>query len=907
MARRTPIFLQRILLAFATLAGITAPAAQGQTTYVWNNSGTLWDSTSSWTPNGYPGLAMAMNDLALFDPSGGGSAASQPAVDGTFTFQQLTVANTSTLGNYTFQNSDPNNPGSLVLSASAPLGGVQIRGVGVTTFNGPSIAGFSSTNLAFLSVGHSTGLTLTGTSVANTNIGSTMVQGGTLTVDNSSINTLNRLSLGINNLYLQDGGRFVLKANSAGGTVAVTTGGTGSGPVGLLNLASGNTTVEISLAGTQTGQTILQFGGYAPSNTPAATVNYVLDAPAGSGLTLGGPGQYDPKIQFNQTTNLVVGALLKTNSSGTGMGANSQGVAFVNGTAFASWNGTSVVALVGTPVDSIGSNGQTPLSMAPMNGNVTFTPDAGGMTNLTTTITISSIKLNITSSMETSLNLGSNVGLNVITLLLPGSNNYSITGASGSRLFNPASGSGIKTVYVTDPTTVLSVGVNMGSTMFPFAKSGPGILALTGTTDQLNQTSGAKIYLDDGVLRAAPGTNLGTNNVLSFRGGVLEITNGGTFVRGLGNSNGNVNWDSGNGTLDGGSGGFSAFSQNALVNIGSGAALTWGQQYFVQDGSALKFGSVASDSTVIWQNNLALDSGTAGAYAIREIQVTLGTGTTGDKTQITGQITGSSSTDLIKTGTGTLELANPAGNTYAGNTLIAGGTLLVSNTTSGTSATGTGAVTVGSGGTLAGTGYIVPAAGKGVTVLPGGTLAPGSPAGILTVAAPVSLQTGSVFSWTLTNPSPSPDLGGMINTGASNGTTGQQSRLTVTGTGNTLTAGDITFKITEQGVTLAAGQTYSWLVSDTGGSPVLGNVTFDLTSAPDFTALVGTEVLSLQTSGNNVYLNLAPVPEPAAGLLVAAAGVILTFLYKRTPVTQGVGERFCAHPRSNDNRCHPFV
>jgi autotransporter-associated beta strand protein len=855
--------------AAAVILLAAAATARGQTTYAWTNAGTAWNDPAAWATLSGPGTqypGFAADDIAEFVPQVGGLTATNPVVGGAFGFQQLVVGNTPALGTTTFTGS-----GTITLSTAAPLGGLTVRGLGTTTFAGPSIAGAGASNFAVLAVGHGAGLTLTGSSVANANIGSAAVQGGTLTVDNAGTNTLNRLSLGGNNLYLLDGGTLDYRANPAGGTAALSTSTTG------LNFTSGDTTVRITLAAAPTGQTVLQFGGYTRGLMTGSTVNFVLAAPAG--VTLGGAGATDPRVTFTSNSNLTDGQLLLANSFG-GAGGNARGLAFVNGTDFAAWNSArqTVVAVAATPKSS------STLSGTGTTGNVVFTPDAaGGTTTLTagTNTATSSIKLDVPAG-QTTLDLGS-FTLNTIGLLLPGPNDYAITGGSAARLFGGTGGTGNKIVYVTQPTTTLSVGVSM-SFNFPVTKSGPGTLALTGTTDQLSLSTTdptRAVYLNGGVLRAAPGVNFGTNNVLEFRGGVLEITNGGTYTRPVGTAVGAVNWNLTTNTFDAGSGGFSAVTQDVTINLGgTGTTLTWGDSTgsFVQDGSALLFGSPTSSRTVTWQNPLALDAGTPGVYAAREIGVTRGTGTAADRTSLTGLVTGSSSTDLMKSGTGVLELARPGGNTYAGNTLVFAGTLLASNTTAGTSATGTGAVTVGSGGTLAGTGFVAPQGGKRVTVLAGGTLAPGNPTGLLTVTAPVNLAAGATLAWTLADPTPS---SAAANSGTSS-PAGLRSQLAVGGAGNTVTAGGLTFRITETTTpTFVPGQTYSWLVADTGATPTLGAVTFDLSAAPDFARYGGASALSLQPSGTAVYLNFTPVPEPQAVLVVAAVVTVAMVIVGR--------------------------
>jgi len=93
---------------------------------------------------------------------------------------------------------------------------------------------------------------------------------------------------------------------------------------------------------------------------------------------------------------------------------------------------------------------------------------------------------------------------------------------------------------------------------------------------------------------------------------------------------------------------------------------------------------------------------------------------------------------IWKSGGGTMQLTNSA-NTYAGDTTVSEGVLLVTNVSG--SGTGTGIVTVNSGGALGGTGIInTSTTNSSVTVASGGSLSPGTSAGTLTF----TLGTGSL-------------------------------------------------------------------------------------------------------------------------------------------------------------------
>src|SRR5207244_2970383 len=92
---------------------------------------------------------------------------------------------------------------------------------------------------------------------------------------------------------------------------------------------------------------------------------------------------------------------------------------------------------------------------------------------------------------------------------------------------------------------------------------------------------------------------------------------------------------------------------------------------------------------------------------------------------------------------GTNSLILTGANTYAGNTAVNGGTLVVNNTSG--SGTGANSVTVNPGGTLGGTGTV---AGP-VTVFSGGRIGAGASAGTLTVTNGLELTSGGTNIWEL--------------------------------------------------------------------------------------------------------------------------------------------------------------
>jgi autotransporter-associated beta strand protein len=281
-----------------------------------------------------------------------------------------------------------------------------------------------------------------------------------------------------------------------------------------------------------------------------------------------------------------------------------------------------------------------------------------------------------------SLDITGSGSLSTTAILLAGSRDFTIRNTGGGTGGLTAA-SGNRFVHVWNPDVTLNVGVSLGSGT-QLIKAGDGFVALTGTSSQIGATN---YTLNGGTLRASTTNFPNDTGGLRLRGGVLEITGGGTLARTLGTGTaGSVNW-SGNATsatspTDRGSGGFSAFGSAASVNLNGGATLEWnGTTGFVADGYALIFGSTKSDARLTFLNpiNLGLPPANQG-YTLREIRVIDNANSTGDVTTLAGAITSSAGAgtlvDLLKTGGGTLELT--ATNTYVGGTFATGGTLRLS-------------------------------------------------------------------------------------------------------------------------------------------------------------------------------------------------------------------------------------
>ena len=190
-------------------------------------------------------------------------------------------------------------------------------------------------------------------------------------------------------------------------------------------------------------------------------------------------------------------------------------------------------------------------------------------------------------------------------------------------------------------------------------------------------------------------------------------------------------------------GGFAAYGGTRTVTLTprAGNTLNWSQttptanDFFMNSAAPLILNAADADSAIVLTsastNMILLGAGN------RVIQVNDNPAVSTDGAVIAMRLSNTSTAcNLVKTGPGTLTLT-ATNNDWGGNTIVSNGTLIVngsilSNSTS---------VTVCNGATLGGTGMI----GRAVSVLSGGTLAPGVAAqqGTLVINGSLSMNGGS--------------------------------------------------------------------------------------------------------------------------------------------------------------------
>ena len=542
--------------------------------------------------------------------------------------------------------------------------------------------------------------------------GALVLSGGTFKLDNTATNNTDRLrnatstSTGLDPI---GGGIFQLIGNSAANTTETIgrvqlAAQTGAASPFRTKARAGELRIGVVHRSGASFATALTLQGYerdATSEPPLDTVEFSATDGAGAALNLGSTGN-NPRIAIATLPIPLSNGLFDNNtgsaSTGWAVTRTTIGLAFATQTAVA--NGVSAVATTATWTSDT-------------NANVLL---SGSQSIPATAFSLHSLR--ILPGAGQSLSIAATGTLDVKGIILTGANDFSITGAGALAGATP------RYVFVDTAPLALTLGVDVGNTA-PLVKGGDGTLILTSTA---NPASTQTFAINRGVVRSALNTLPGGE--LRLRGGVLEIAGGGTFNRplldGTGiSAPGTVNWSNVQliGTVpaptktdaDRGSGGFAAIGANVIVDLAAPGAtpIAWEDKGFVQSGHALVLGSRTATAKVTLLDNVNLTSADITInFNAREIRADDNPASSADRAVIAGAVSGTVHNDLLKTGSGTLELA--AANTFAGMAFVQAGTLVVSGSTSGIG------VEVMSGATLAGGG-----ATTSILLDSGAALAPG--------------------------------------------------------------------------------------------------------------------------------------------------------------------------------------
>ncbi len=623
------------------------------------------------------------------------------------------------------------------LTLPAPLGAgnnggaLVVRGTKTQTLNG-----IISINKDVI-VGHGASLKLAGSASLSGQIsGAVTLAGGSLILDNTGGNATNGRLRDANanqtTIEVIGGGTLSLLGNAAAGTNEITGRlmlGTFSALLGETKPRSGQLDVRITHTAT-TQPTVLSFQSYSRDESTAPqlnTVDFTAVNGAGASLALGSAG-VNPRVLL--TTNVVNFAVpLSGNLLSATVGTTSTGWATVAGTDFATYDTVNGVKAVAT---------------VPWTGSLLNSDNAlltASSTTPFTTYSVNSLKMAPTAA-NLSLNITGASAFSASGFLLVGTNNFSITSTGGGGI----AGNSPRFIAVQNAATKFTISAPMDAAQQPIVKFGAGILELT-NAQNVNLT--AKTAINAGTLRATPGASL-PGGEIQLRGGILELTGGGTFNRALGKDANSINWSgvrfngitNENVDEDRGSGGFAANGADIAVDLAfiGPTDIRWEDLGFVRSGYALMFGSPTATHRVSFNDNLNLteDNATAINYNARQIRVLDNPSVATDYATLSGIISGASYNDLLKTGPGTLELSN--NNTYLGGTLIHEGTLLITGSNSNTAYND-----VQPGATLAGDGTTGP-----ILLEAGGFIRPGNNGvGTLTTSR-LTVRFGSTFFYDLT-------------------------------------------------------------------------------------------------------------------------------------------------------------
>ena len=356
----------------------------------------------------------------------------------------------------------------------------------------------------------------------------------------------------------------------------------------------------------------------------------------------------------------------------------------------------------------------------------------------------------------------------------------------------------------------------------------------------------------------------GTGSVTQAGTGTLIFTNTNTYTGGTTISSGTFQF--GNGGASGNAGAGPILNNSHLVfNRSDGEEYTYaitgtgdvtkagaGTLVFTNDGNTYSGGTIISGGAIQIGNG-----GTTGR---------LGSGTVlnnshlilnrSDDTNYAGSMTGTG--DLIKSGAGTVTFSGNA-NTFSGGTIINAGKLLVSNSAG--SGTGSGVVNINDGATFGGTGLISGA----LMINDGGSVSPGASPGQLQVGGGTTFAGGGRYVFEINN---------TVGTAGTNwDLLSISGSLTISATVNTpfvldlvsLTAGNANGALAN----FNSANAYSWkFVTTTSGITGFSAGAFQYDPGYFYNGLDVGHFFVSQT-GNDLYLNFTPVPEPTTWVLLS--------------------------------------
>ncbi len=402
-----------------------------------------------------------------------------------------------------------------------------------------------------------------------------------------------------------------------------------------------------SITSTIGGATLFTFGNTTAGSNFSGVISdgagTISVTKNGTGVAvLSGVNSYSgPTLITNGTVSV---ASLANGGSNSGIGRSSSaaanlilGGALGTGTGILQYAGASAAILQGTNTPSASTD-----RLFTLDGNGGTLDSSGGAGNLN--------------------NLARTANNAALVFTNTGAVAFASTGAKTLGLAGDSNGDNQINLQLVDNTLGGSLNVNKtGASVWILGNAGNNY---TGTTT-----------VSGGVLRAVDFASLPNTSQLTLQGGVLESS--GTFLRPVGTGSGAIAFGPGNS-------GFSANPSNLTVNLGgSGSTLVWATPGFLPNlatGAPSQFvlGSISATAGVEFQNGIDLNL--SAATAARTITVIDNPNTSTDFASITGAISGGPSP--LTTGdslivNGTLQLLGS--NSYTGNTVINGNTVVVNS------------------------------------------------------------------------------------------------------------------------------------------------------------------------------------------------------------------------------------
>jgi autotransporter-associated beta strand protein len=726
---------------------------------------------------------------------------------------------------------------------------------------------------------------------ANTYTGGTLVEGGTLTVNNTSGS-----GTGSGSVTVQSGATLAGTGNISGATT-VNSGATiapGNAAIGALTvnnsvfLAAGSTT-RIEINKTSNTRDLLDASGALTYGGTLIVTNLSGTLAEGDSFKIFDGGSYSGSFTSSNLPPLAANLMWYTGELALN---GSISVVSTNFTAPQSlqWIGDGFSNVWNTVV----SNwvGTLPQPRAFANGDTVVFSNAGNTTpplNLTTNVAPAAMLVNAMVNY-TLTGTGALTGTMALTKSSPGRFTVANTGtntftggttisAGSLQLGDGVSVNGNLPGNIVNNATLIFANPNAQTWSSVFAGTGTLVKQAAGTltVTSTNNSYAGNVIIGGGAITLGTGATLNT--------GMLTLTNGGTFnfpssspayfypgtitvsssqtgtvfSPGLGNGvNGNLisgnsssvlnissgvsfgatttaQFDSFTGTINVLAGGSLRFSPNSSGNTYGSLNPTFAINGTLQPrnaGNTVRLGKLSGSGTLAGPQSNSGAGSTIYQIGGANVDSTF-TGVISSNTAVVGSMV-----VLHKVGTGKLTLYSAS--TYTGGTIVSNGALVVNNATG--SGTGSGAVAIRSGATLGGTGFI-----SGVTTIEGGAiLAPGDVVGKLTFNSSLTLAGGSTSRFELNKTQVTNDVARVFGNVAYGGT------LIVTNLSGTLAAGD-SFKLFD--TTTRSGSFSTTLLPPLGPNLAWTN--------------------QLATSGTIAVFSTAPATPPVFGGITTSDGNLI--------------------------------